>query len=1347
MTIEQVSQLTEPLPRELIAPFDRLPDDFGTLKKELRDIQIAGTPELALLQARRGLECIIEDVYERRFREPTDKLDLVEMIEQLYKKEQLPPLIFHNAGYVRSLGNIGGHPKKSKSTARAETVSKEEVRSAIGLLVPIVEWYVKASQSGELDGPAVARDVKASPKLRLAIVPKGLDSFDAGDSPFFLKLLPGPFHADGLPESIHFWKERIEKEATFTVGVIYGRSGCGKSSLVKAGLLPRLAETVKRVYVEATADETEQDLLKGLRKQSPKLPEGLNLKEAIEALRRRPGPGSKEKPLLEGKQKVLIVLDQFEQWLHAQHKEEETELVRALRQCDGDRVQVLISVRDDFWESVSEFMEELNRPLKDGQNCKRVALFEQDHARQVLSAFGRAYGKLGEDLTPEQDSFLDEVIKNLSQDHRVICVRLALFAQMFQGKEWTLKALNAVGGTEGIGATFLEETFCSAAGDTQKYANHKDGAIAILKALLPEEGAEIKGRKRSAPELMVASGYQNHPKDFAKLLGYLDSDLRLISPTSRNPAGPGSGAGHDGHQGAAFAASYYQLTHDYLVPSLRKWLTRKLQETRRGRASLLLNARASMWNARHENRHMPTAREYLVIRALTNPREWNDVQRSMMHHARNVHLRRVAALLVTLPVLGLVGLQIWGEQHAKDMVGTLASAHISEVPKAIHQLSGYRRWADPLLREILTAEPEPGVTDEEAERRKLHAALALLPVDRGQLGYLRNRMLELKERDINSFPTLCALLSDHRGDLVEPLWQVLEDTSNLSLKRFRAAWALAEYTKQDEAATASRWAKSAEFVVEQMVRSIVENPGNLVTVLEILKPACRHLIDPLSAEFLNPEQPRHTLYATILADYGVAQPERLVSLLIAARDPDAFKKLFNSLFSAGDRTADLLEALLDRPSPGATIEVAAAQKANAAVALFKLGRPDRVWPLLRPAQDPRIRSYIIHRLSQMGADPLPIVDRLARVSPETDEGTRQALILALGEFRAQMKEGDFNRLLPEPKSRLVLDKLEADYRGAADPGVRGAAEWLLRTWGRGDSLTRIDESLKRSDRDRHGEPEGRRWFINAEGQTMVVVPRAGSFKIGSRREEPPDNNGKREPPRDVTINYPFAIGAHEVTLKEFRRFNPNHQYTADKLKPKGELDVNCPAIDVLWYNAAEYCNWLSHQDGIPEDQWCYQPNPDTKKYASGMRISDRFTSLTGYRLPTEVEWEYGCRAGTITSRYYGEADELLEKYVWFTGNSGKKLWPVGSKKPNVLGLFDTLGNALEWCQDAYHPESQLADAPDDSVVRDKPQIRVMRGEKAVSLKENIRAAHREIQKSPNDQDFICGFRVARTYRP
>src|SRR5262249_14151739 len=151
---------------------------------------------------------------------------------------------------------------------------------------------VPAPSTGVAPGSGVTPRTPTSAYPPVKILPKGLRSFDAPDADFFLELLPGPRDREGLPDSIHFWKTRIEEmeaDRTFSVGLIYGPSGCGKSSLVKAGLLPHLGDDVIAVYLEATAEETEARLLNGLRKRCPALPANLDLKEALAALRRGHG--------------------------------------------------------------------------------------------------------------------------------------------------------------------------------------------------------------------------------------------------------------------------------------------------------------------------------------------------------------------------------------------------------------------------------------------------------------------------------------------------------------------------------------------------------------------------------------------------------------------------------------------------------------------------------------------------------------------------------------------------------------------------------------------------------------------------------------------------------------------------------------------------------------------------------------------------------------------------------------------------------------------------------------------------------------------------------------------------
>ena len=148
----------------------------------------------------------------------------------------------------------------------------------------------------------------------------------------------------------------------------------------------------------------------------------------------------------------------------------------------------------------------------------------------------------------DQEAFLDQAIAGLAQDGKVISVRLALFAEMVKAKAWSPSTLREVGGTEGVGVTFLEETFASPHANP-KHRLHRKAAQAVLTALLPDVGTDIKGQMRSEPELSEACGYAGRPRDFEELVRVLDHDLRLITPTEGVTGGEwraeGEGTGHD----------------------------------------------------------------------------------------------------------------------------------------------------------------------------------------------------------------------------------------------------------------------------------------------------------------------------------------------------------------------------------------------------------------------------------------------------------------------------------------------------------------------------------------------------------------------------------------------------------------------------------------------------------------------------------------------------------------------------------------------------------------------------------------------------------------------------------
>ena len=217
---------------------------------------------------------------------------------------------------------------------------------------------------------------------------------------------------------------------------------------------------------------------------------------------------------------------------------------------------------------------------------------------------------------------------------------------------------------------------------------------------------------------------------------------------------------------------YYQLTHDYLVLSLRDWLTRKQKETRRGRAELRLAERSALWNGKPENRHLPSWWENVNIRLFTDKKKWTEPQRKMMGKAGTVHGLRSAMVVMLLIAIGFVGFNIRNavvEQRnaarAQGLVDTLLSANTTEIPAVVADMKDVREWADPLLKtEIAQAE------DGSAE--KLHLSLALLPVDESQVHYLSG---QLPVCTLDQFPVVRQELSSHKDKITDSLWQLVQD--------------------------------------------------------------------------------------------------------------------------------------------------------------------------------------------------------------------------------------------------------------------------------------------------------------------------------------------------------------------------------------------------------------------------------------------------------------------------------------------------------------------------------------------------------------------------------------------
>lgn len=1118
----------------------------------------------------------------------------------------------------------------------------------------------------------------------IRIVPKGLRSFGAEDADFFLALMPGPRDRNGLPEAIRFWKsfvERRDPDNSSPIGLIYGPSGCGKTSLVKAGLLPRLPEAISPLYVEATDRATEGRLLAALRRACPDLPEPMGLTEAITAVRRRE---------LSAPPKILIVLDQFEQWLHGHREEEEPLLVRALRQCDGARVQCLLMVRDDFWMGTTRLMRQLEIPLLEGQNSAPVDVFGLRHARNVLAGFGRAYGAIperAEELTSQQKAFLSQAVSGLAQDGRVIPVRLAVFAEMMKNRPWIPATLKQVGGAEGIGATFLEETFCAATAPP-RHRLHQRAAKEVLKALLPADESEIRGRMRPYAELQEASGYGRQAHDFAELIEILDAELRLVTPAEREEA-----TGDDAGAAARAPVPCLQLTHDYLVPSLREWLDRKQKETRRGRAELYLAERAAGWKARRRSRDLPAWWEFLAIGLYTRYSQWTDTQAAMMRRAARYYLVRVVGMLALLLVIG------WGivETHARTKVNglleSLAVVDTAEVPQVLEEMEAYRRWGVPRLKvDSFASRTTP--------RSRLHWNLA-----RWHFGVVTPEDQAWIENEFRSAsPVEARIIAEELrrsgAEAAEKMWATLA-RSTAHHEILAIATLLARHSPGDP-----RWQEHAATVAGALLTA---GPLDVPGWVDNLEPVGTRLTGPLQELFTrsSPAAPelsrqdrleqRH-LAAAALGRFLRGDQEQLTSLLVHyAADASEFSSLLEPLSldraAAAQRlrkhTEELTGPVAAKEEPAQSVTgqtqrlTSAASTANGIVALLLLdGDRDRLRSSLELADDRTLRSTLITRLNQLGVPPeVPCGMLVAERRPDI----RAGLLLALGEYSST---GVPRNLLQSVGAEVVRSC------SSPDGGEHAAAVWLARRW----DLPAPAGKPGRDDR--------ACWYYGPYGHILASV------------------RGQAD--------HAFAIGVYEVTIEQYEHFDnsyrqsrevPLNQYAARN------APANCPAITISALDAMAYCNWLSENDDLVPDQLCYEEVSPGR-----WKLRDDFLQRAGYRLPTLEEWLATCRAGGTTDYSFGSDVSLLGGYAWYFANSRSdgqhRVQPVGSLKPNELGVWDICGNVWEWASDpADSDASFLCGGSCDNDPLD------LRATRPIGKVVNYTREHR------------IGFRIARTLAP
>jgi eukaryotic-like serine/threonine-protein kinase len=937
--------------------------------------------------------------------------------------------------------------------------------------------------------------------------------------------------------------------------------------------------------------------------------------------------------------------------------------------------------------------------------------------RAVLRAFGLAYDRFRDDQKGSHSKFLDQAVVELAQDGKVAPVRLALFAQMINDKPWTQATLKDVGGLEGIGVTFLEESLASP-GANPEHRLHLPAARRILQAVLPEGGADIKGHMRSYDELLDASGYAHGPRDFDTLLEILSTELRLITPTDPGGSHPDN-VERSGHR----PGRYYHLTHDYLVSSVRSWLTHKQRETRRGRAEIRLSAITNLWKDRPATRRLPSLLEWLEVLALTRPRFWSTDERRMIRAATRHYLTGLGLAVCLIMTATYTFLEFRTRERSSAVFARAVKAELRQVPDLLDEVGA--NWQR-LLPSLKRLEKEPALP--ERDRRMVALLLYSGEPTEQRAAVLRRSLVAARPDEVAVIRDVLAMHPDRSG--ADSLKRAVFDESTEPTVRLRAACVLAKVRPADVA--------EENNLANSLTQALLaEERRTLGGWIELLRPSLGLFLAPLSGICRDPRTDSSVLSiaAEALGEALVRRGDSVgLGRAVVESRPEAssiLRRDISRLEHPGPALDFMRGVLKHEQADESRQELVASWKVNACVALASVGEPQALWLQLQHRPDPRVRASLIRRMGASGINPSILIERLT--TPDLDPAERQGLLLGFADTSVTA--------LPAHARKVVADYALRLYEEDPHAAVCSAAELLLRRWG-APPKPYADGDAKTAARTGHRDSPG--LLIGPNGHVFAVLFAPLEFRMGSPEYE--RGRSADETLHFRRINRTLAVATKELTIEQFRKFSPTFYPGL-----RDDQEPGHPANDLSWYDAVGYCNWLSKEAGIDADQWCY---PAT--IAPGMRISAAAVDRHGFRLPTEAEWEYFCRAGTETTRPLGVSEDSLSGFGWTWLNSGDRTHPTGLLLPNEFGLFDVLGNVWELCHngpltDTYvrppYPaatrEHPASDSLADETIKSAYTWRSLRGGAFDYTPTTARSAHRDVFPVEK-RGIYLGMRVVRT---
>jgi formylglycine-generating enzyme required for sulfatase activity len=1175
---------------------------------------------------------------------------------------------------------------------------------------------------------------------------RGLDVFEFEHSPIFF----------GREDEIVAIRSQLREQACRGCAflLISGPSGSGKSSLVRAGVLPDVcaheldSEIHRWRWLAVRPSELGEDMLAGLIQKLASqevLPELKEWSEDIEVPSNRKDLREWISVLVlrvkdalkaagKGGSRLIVLVDQLEELFSQKSSEPEEsrgffEVIEALAR--SRLVWVVATVRSDFYQECQKVPSLVQ--MKQGLGHFDLLPPGPNDLLRVITRPAAVAGLRFEQQG--EKNLADLILKEAVGQGELLPLLEHLLLDLYEHRSedgiLTLERYQTIQGLQGALRKHCEKTYDGLSVGSQEAFGR------VLSQLVNLSGENLDTAVRRTIPVKTFQADQ----DASELVGKL-VQARLLS------------TGVDLEGNALVSVSHEAVLRSW--PKVTKWIELN-------RENLRIRSRLESEESRYREQpdeslllqrgvRLQEAKKLLETGPeLLTPEASEFVRKSIaLDDAKTMRQKRNWVLALGLLACAAVGTYWYIQRSARTtrvdgLVASLIESDPERLVENIEKLNSEFDAAEPLLRKNISAEN----SSPENERRILHSKLALVSRDPSLIGDVTEAYFT---KGVSYLLPIRQILSPRGDSLAEPMTKRLKDSAENPEARLRAAVALAEFQKQPSDLDWDQ--ETTQFVAEQLVSA---NPEFQPIYRKGLRSIKEKLVGALTGLFTDKslKETQSLSAASSLADYAGDDPLKIADLLTEAT-PEQYAILF-PLIEKGitaQAVSKLKEVASSLPADdlGSVPRIAFGQRrADAAVTMLKLGEKESVLPVFNWTDDPEALTQFIFRCKPRGIPVGTLLDLLDLVSEDPmkyPKDTRYALLLSIGEYGRSE--------IPASRCETLIKKLADWYANDPSSGVHGAAGWLLRQLGEKEVAEGVDQQMELYSPDRewftlaitvqpeedesnvsNGKPSKKTFYF-----TLIIFPQ-GEYLIGSPEDET-DRYKFIEVRHKVVLTRPFALLDREVTYDEMISFR---RAPYAKRLIEGRKSLNVPCDEANWYDSVAFCRWLGLEMGLTETDQCY-PDPETlnkEEYPRDPNVTwapenwPLDLSKRGFRLPTKSEWEIAARSRSRTSYGFGSEVSLLDRFGWFTENSGKKVHPGREKRPSMRGMFDLHGNLFEWTHDCYaeYDDSSQTDPQGPNA----GSLRVFRGGSCYDEAARCRSAY-ENCGSPSNGNYSLGFRVA-----